>query len=100
MLTSFSEQLHVSPIEPRSRACENPDALWQQVYELFIPVPHLAPGSPERTEDGRELSPALLLQSLHEGGPLTLFGGGAHDIELGCELGVRLRVVLDRVADV
>ena len=98
--TPLSQQLCVSPVEPRPRAGKDLDRLRQKVDQLCIPPAHLSSRAPKRPEDGAEVSPFPLFQRFDELASFPFGGTWADDIKGLAKLGVRLGVVPDRVSNV
>ena len=99
-LTLLAQQLRVCPVEARASAGKHLHRIRQQIDQLGVPLPHLSSRAPERTEDGAEVAPAALFQSLYELAALSLGGSRTDHLEGGAELFVGFQVVHDRVADV
>ncbi len=99
-LTLLAQQLRVCPVEARASAGKHLHRIRQQIDQLGVPLPHLSSRAPERTEDGAEVAPATLFQTLYELATLPLGGARTNHLERGAELFVGFRVVHDRVADV
>lgn len=72
-LTSLSKNINISPIEPSSSRSEDFATCWHQRNKFLVPSTHLASSVPKWSEDCREVTPSLFLQSFHKFISLTLF---------------------------
>lgn len=96
--TSFGQNIRVHPIEARARGREYLDAFRKQRNHFPIHATAFAAGVPERTHDGDEITPSLLLESLEEFGTFAFGGRWRDDIEVGGEFAIEVFIPAWRVA--
>ena len=96
----IGQSMRIDPVI--SSPCTRIDlhALWQQLDDLFIPLPHLSTRIPKGTHDSAEVAPFSIPQVLDEGRALEVRRRWVCENKLRPEIAVEFLVVVDRLAQV